>query len=122
MQLEPRPPQKMHNDGLLVCDVERSMMMYPQFKGYFDVILDFGVLEWGPVDNEVEVYFLNIVALLKTRGLYVLKIDDSARYKFNMSEIGNYFVRAPFGGYEDEVRVGSKEKDAATFHFFRTLF
>lgn len=38
VQLEPRPPVDLDNDGLLHCVVEDSASLYPQYLRYFDLV------------------------------------------------------------------------------------
>ena len=45
-QLEPYPPHKLDNDGLMNCTVQQSIALYPHLAGSFDAVLDFGVLGW----------------------------------------------------------------------------
>jgi hypothetical protein len=83
-QVEPFPPKEMHNDGLLACKVQEIPDMYPQFKEYFDAVLDFGVFGWKAVHEfnsteqmmqDIDDYMKGLLFVLKPRGLWLLKID-----------------------------------------------
>merc|ERR1712032_435752 len=43
-QLEPTPPLMVRNHGLFVSTVQDAALKYPEFRRYFHVILDFGVV------------------------------------------------------------------------------
>ena len=115
-QLEPFPGKDIDNDGLLNCFVQYSLITYPEFQKFFDVVIDFGVLGWDQIklsDKDIEIYLQNILGLLKPNGLYVLKVDSSSRKNFlNFHRyIEPYFNYTDFAGYkngtlvDDDMRV-----------------
>jgi hypothetical protein len=115
-QLEPFPGKYIDNDGLLKCFVQYSLIKYPEFQEFFDVVIDFGVLGWDQIklsNKDIEIYLQNILGLLKPNGLYVLKVDSSSRKNFlNFCRfIEPYFNYTDFTGYkngtlvDDDMRV-----------------
>lgn len=86
MQMEPNSDQKSqckNNDKFLECTVEDSLKKYPQLLNSFDIILDFGVLGWTTAAKNINKYkyLENIYKMLKTNGMYVLKIDNDESWK-----------------------------------------
>ena len=53
-QLEPTPPVWVHNDGLLVTTVQDAALKFPEFRHYFQAIVDFGVVGWGPTLERIK--------------------------------------------------------------------
>jgi len=109
-QLEPFPGKDIDNDGLLECFVQYSLITYPEFHGVFDVVIDFGVLGWDQIklsNKDIEIYLQNIMGLLKSNGLYVLKVDSSSRKEFlNFAKfIEPHFEYTDFAGYKNGTLV-----------------
>ena len=113
-QLEPNPPDEIHNDGTLRCLMQDAVKQYPQFVNYFQVIVDFGVLGWPAIQlskHEVREYIRNTRALLTTGGLYILKVDRGALERINFEQnIEPFFEHVPFAKYSDGQVIDSKEK------------
>ena len=92
-QIDKNPPDVMNNDGYLLSRVEDVQTKYPNYKGKFDIILDFGVLGWEVSGKSIQVenYIKSILFLLKSGGKYILKID--APYKIDRKKyIYPYFT------------------------------
>lgn len=78
------------------------------------------MLGWGQVKAEVEVYILNVISLLKPKGLYVLKLDDSGAGKFNLSDaVDPYFERVTFDEFESDLRLG-ENGSGSRIYFLRS--
>jgi len=111
-QMEPYPPEKMNNDGLLQCTVQESLEKYPSYASFFDVIVDFGVLGWGAIkltSSDIVEYIKNVRGLLKEEGMYVLKVDPSGKKRLDFSKyIEPYFKYQAFGGYKSTTKIGGK--------------
>ena len=92
-QLEPFIENKIYkNDFLLECKVTELIHYYPEYKKYFQIILDFGVLGAPSISKnwdkqEITNYIKNIYSVLRDDGIYILKIDlpyfDMEEYKLN---------------------------------------
>ena len=112
LQMEPYPPKKMNNDGLLQCTVQESLEKYPSYASFFDVIVDFGVLGWGAIkltSSDIVEYIKNVRGLLKDEGMYVLKVDPSGEKRLDFSKyIEPYFEYQAFGGYKSAAKIGGK--------------
>merc|ERR1711871_1845900 len=112
LQMEPYPPKKLNNDGLLECTVQESLKMYPQYTAFFGVIIDFGVLGWGGVElshDDIIKYIKNIRGLLKDGGMYALKVDASGRARLDFSKhIEPFFEYQDFGGWKSGHQIDGK--------------
>ena len=120
-QIEPHPPRKMNNDGLLQCTVQDSLKKYPEYIGFFDVVIDFGVLGWGAVElsePDIVQYLSNICGLLKDDGVYVLKIDSSGKERLDFEKfIYPAFRGIDFVGFKRGLMVSA----TAEVHFFTKI-
>ena len=114
-QLEPSKPDTMHNDGFLECTVQESLQKYPDMFSFFDVINDFGVIGWGPVidnysDEEIHAYVYNIRGMLRPNGIYILKIDASAKGRLDVSKfIDPHFDYIDFAVYSQKYDISDTE-------------
>ena len=84
VQMEPNTDEKCkNNDKFLECTVEDSLKKYPRLLNSFDIILDFGVLGWATTAKNIDkdTYLENIYKMLKTNGIYILKIDNDNRWE-----------------------------------------
>lgn len=118
IQIEPNiEPYYPKNNLLLNCDIQSVNLMYPEFKYYFSVIIDFGVLgapsisgNWD--DKCIEKYIANILFLLEDKGIYILKID---RGYFESNKIENdkylfpYFNLIKFDKFSESILVKRKK-------------
>ena len=122
-QVEPFPPDVMNNDGLLQCKVHEIPALYPQYKTFFDVVLDFGVFGWRGThqfnttkefEDDIRAYISGILFLLKPKGLWILKVDR--KWVPDEDYVFNEFILPHFdiGDFED-YKSGIKVKK---FRFF----
>ena len=109
IQMEPYPPKKLNNDGLLECRVQESLKKFPKYTSFFDVVVDFGVLGWGTIElTSIDIieYIKNVRGLLKEGGMYVLKVDPSGKKRLDFSKyIEPYFEYQDFGGWKNIHKV-----------------
>jgi hypothetical protein len=86
----------------------------------FDVIIDYGVLGWNGVsDNlsniEINKYIENIILLLDDEGLYCLKVvKGNKKNNYILNYINKYFQIFPFHNLEEKIL----EKKEITYHTF----
>merc|ERR1711871_1837176 len=118
-QLDPLPPKTMSNDGFLKCTVQQSLKKYPEFSEYFDAVVDFGVLGAGsyqkymPTDADMLEYIMAVHGLLKTGGLYFLKVDKNGEARLNFTRIIDpYFRQVP--RFEGLTTATRSKKEATT--------
>ena len=115
-QLEPFIENKIYkNDFLLECKVTELIHYYPEYKKYFQIILDFGVLGAPSISKnwdkqEITNYIKNIYSVLRDDGIYILKIDlpyfDMEEYKLNFETmIYPYFDPISFEDYPNELHI-----------------
>ena len=137
-QLEPFIENKKYkNDGLLECKVNEILNENLEFKNYFNIILDFGVLgapsiskNWS--EEEITEYIKNIYTVLHDNGLYFLKIDcpyfESSEYKLDFDKmIYPYFEPITFETYENGIhmfrentnRPDFSKRDQYKFYFLK---
>ena len=114
MQLEPNPPARRHNDGTLKCSMQQAILTYPQLTHHFDAIIDFGVLGWPAIklsEKDVQEYLINVRALLKEDGMYILKVDRGAKERIDFeNNIEPFFHHTHFHSYEDGQLIDGKGK------------
>lgn len=126
-QLEPHPPKAgVDNDGLLQAKMQELPLVYPQFKGYFDVVVDMGVFGWDGVQsfyNSTEErhqatadYIQGVLFALKPNSntsMWMLKTDDGwvpdAKIIWQ-KYIDPYFEPKSFQGYESGYKSGHRAK------------
>lgn len=137
-QLEPFIENKNYkNDGLLECKVNEILNENLQFKKYFNIILDFGVLgaptiskNWS--EEEIIEYIKNIHIILQDNGLYFLKIDcpyfEMPEYKLDFDKIiYPYFEPITFETFPNDLHIFRKnprcpdfsKRDQYKFYFLR---
>ena len=119
VQLEPRPPAKMKNDGFMHCTVQEAPTQYPQYQSYFDIILDFGVLGWESIDmseDDIALYVSSVKSMLRENGIFVFKHGKkpSNRVRRAVSELRilkscDYSPQFPDG-------VEASESEIVSFH------
>ncbi|KAL3808178.1 hypothetical protein ACHAXA_006101 [Cyclostephanos tholiformis] len=124
-QMEPFPPStrnEMNNDGLLECYMQETKQKYPNFKHFFDVVLDFGVFGWGAVqvgldESDILDYVQSVRFLLKNEGIWVLKVDKN--WVSNHDEFFDKYLLPFFdSGDFDEFHSGhSVRKGSFKFYF-----
>lgn len=137
-QLEPFIENKKYkNDGLLQCKVNEILNKNLQFKKYFNIILDFGVLgapsiskNWD--ENEIIEYLRNIHSVLQDNGMYFLKIDlpyfEMPEYKLDFDKmIYPYFEPITFETFPNDLHIFREnprrpdffKRDQYKFYFLR---
>jgi len=115
-QLEPFIEKKIYkNNGLLECKVNELLGLNPEYKNFFNIILDFGVLGAPSVsknwtDGEIIEYIRNIHGTLRDDGLYFLKIDlpylEMPEYKLDFDKmIYPYFDPISFESYPNGIHI-----------------
>jgi LmbE family N-acetylglucosaminyl deacetylase len=115
-QLEPFINNKIYkNDGLLECKVNELLTLNPEYKKYYHIILDFGVLgapsvskKWD--EKEIIEYIRNIHGALQDNGIYFLKIDlpylEMPKYKLDFDKmIYSYFDPISFESYPNGIHI-----------------
>ena len=115
-----------YNDGFQECTVEDSLKKYPQLVNSFDIILDFGVLGAHSIAKNIDknTYIENIYKMLKTNGIYMLKIDNddnwknlNDRHKINLDQdIYPRFKKGSISDFSDTDKIDHYE-----FFLFRKL-
>lgn len=85
-----------NNDILLKCKVQEIISKYSEYKNYFNVVCDFGVLgapgissKWN--SEEISLYIFNILYVLKNGGIYIIKIDRGY-FDNNMINFEKYII------------------------------
>jgi len=121
LQLEPHPPSIMVNDGLLKTTVGASTSTYPEYRGFFDVVVDFGVLGWGSIElssQDIHEYVDNVYTLLADGGMWALKVDKSGVERLDIATMIEPFFE---GRDFDEFNHGQtvSQKDARVFFWFK---
>jgi hypothetical protein len=125
-QLEPFIENKTYkNDGLLECKVNEILDENLQFKKYFNIILDFGVLGAPSIsknwtEEEIIDYIRNIYSILQDNGLYFLKIDkpyfEMPEYKLDFDKmIYPYFEPITFETYPNDLHIFRENKNRPDF-------
>jgi LmbE family N-acetylglucosaminyl deacetylase len=125
-QLEPFIENKKYkNDGLLECKVNEVLNENLQFKNYFHIILDFGVLGAPSISKnwtkeEIIDYIRNIYSILQDNGLYFLKIDkpyfEMPEYKIDFDKmIYPYFEPITFEDYPNDLHIFRETKNRPDF-------
>jgi len=137
-QLEPFIENKKYkNDGLLECKVNEILNENLQFKKYFNIILDFGVLGAPSISKnwskeEIIEYIKNIHIVLQDNGIYFLKIDlpyfEIPEYKLDFDKmIYPYFEPITFETFPNDLHIFKEnprrpnffKRDQYKFYFLR---
>jgi LmbE family N-acetylglucosaminyl deacetylase len=125
-QLEPFIENKTYkNDRLLECKVNELLTLNPEYKKYFHIILDFGVLGAPSIsknwtEGEIIEYIRNIHGALQCNGLYFLKIDlpylEMPKYKLDFDKmIYPYFDPISFESYPNGIHIFRENKRRPDF-------
>lgn len=125
-QIEPFPPDKLEikNDGLIDCYMQEVKNKFPELKNSFNLVIDFGVFGWGPVqvgfnETDIKQYVDGVLFLLKERGIWALKIDKG--WVANQEEFFQKYILPHFimGDFENTYHSGhSLKKGNFVFYFF----
>ena len=125
-QIEPFPPDKteIKNDGLIDCYMQEVKDKFPKLKNSFNLVIDFGVFGWGPVqvgfnETDIKQYVDGVLFLLKEHGIWALKIDKG--WVPNQEEFFQKFILPHFiiGDFENTYHSGhSLKRGNFVFYFF----